>query len=181
MLAPLSDGQRDHLVAAMAQVQKLLTASMVEIEAVDPDHAHARFCMREYFSELDHRFGSGFDPEGSMPADADDLRPPAGTVPGRHAPRRTGRLWRAEVPRRRADRAEAHVGLARRCAVSAWDAVCSNSWSAGPSSTAASVIHLETNKALPEAVAMYRSCGYREVDAFNDEPYADHWFEKVLD
>ena len=30
-------------------------------------------------------------------------------------------------------------------------------------------------------VAMYRSGGYREVDAFNDEPYADHWFEKVLD
>ena len=43
------------------------------------------------------------------------------------------------------------------------------------------VIHLETNKALTEAVAMYRSRGYREVDAFNDEPYADHWFEKVLD
>jgi hypothetical protein len=39
MLAPLSDGQRDHLVAAMAQVHKLLTASMVQIEAVDPDHA----------------------------------------------------------------------------------------------------------------------------------------------
>ena len=25
---------------------------------------------------------------------------------------------------------------------------------------------------------MYRSAGYREVGAFNDEPYADHWFEK---
>ena len=23
--------------------------------------------------------------------------------------------------------------------------------------------------------------GYREVAAFNDEPYADHWFEKDLD
>ena len=78
MLSPLSEGQRDHLVAAMAQVQKLLTASMVEIGAVDPDHAHARFCMREYFSELDRRFPGGFDPESSMPADADDMRPPAG-------------------------------------------------------------------------------------------------------
>jgi hypothetical protein len=27
---------------------------------------------------------------------------------------------------------------------------------------------------------MYRSAGYREVDAFNDERYADHWFEKKL-
>jgi len=41
-------------------------------------------------------------------------------------------------------------------------------------------IRLETNRALTEAVAMYRSAGYREVDAFNDEPYGDHWFEKQL-
>ncbi len=27
---------------------------------------------------------------------------------------------------------------------------------------------------------MYRSAGYREVEAFNDEAYADHWFEKQL-
>jgi hypothetical protein len=27
---------------------------------------------------------------------------------------------------------------------------------------------------------MYRSSGYREVAAFNDEPYGDHWFEKHL-
>ena len=27
---------------------------------------------------------------------------------------------------------------------------------------------------------MYRSSGYREVPAFNDEPYAQLWFEKRL-
>ena len=27
---------------------------------------------------------------------------------------------------------------------------------------------------------MYRSAGYREVDAFNDEPYAHLWFERDL-
>jgi ribosomal protein S18 acetylase RimI-like enzyme len=42
-------------------------------------------------------------------------------------------------------------------------------------------IRLETNRTLTEAIAMYRSAGYREVDAFNDEPYAHHWFEKHLD
>jgi ribosomal protein S18 acetylase RimI-like enzyme len=42
-------------------------------------------------------------------------------------------------------------------------------------------IRLETNGALSEAIAMYRSCGYREVPAFNDEPYAQLWFEKRLD
>jgi hypothetical protein len=27
---------------------------------------------------------------------------------------------------------------------------------------------------------MYRSAGYVEVPAFNDEPFADYWFEKRL-
>jgi hypothetical protein len=42
------------------------------------------------------------------------------------------------------------------------------------------VVRLETNKALAEAISLYRSAGYHEVDAFNDEPYAHHWFEKQL-
>jgi hypothetical protein len=42
------------------------------------------------------------------------------------------------------------------------------------------VVHLETNKVLREATSLYRSAGYVEVDAFNDEPYAHHWFEKQL-
>jgi ribosomal protein S18 acetylase RimI-like enzyme len=39
---------------------------------------------------------------------------------------------------------------------------------------------LETNRSLVEAIAMYRSAGYVEVPAFNDEPFAHHWFEKRL-
>jgi ribosomal protein S18 acetylase RimI-like enzyme len=42
------------------------------------------------------------------------------------------------------------------------------------------VLRLETNRTLTEAISLYRSAGYREVDAFNDEPYAHHWFEKAL-
>jgi hypothetical protein len=41
-------------------------------------------------------------------------------------------------------------------------------------------VRLETNRALREAIALYRSAGYREVPAFNDEPHAHHWFEKRL-
>lgn len=44
----------------------------------------------------------------------------------------------------------------------------------------ARVVQLETNRALTEAIALYRRSGYREVPAFNDEPYAHHWFEKRL-
>src|SRR5690348_17911959 len=41
-------------------------------------------------------------------------------------------------------------------------------------------LRLETNRALQEAIRMYRTAGYREIAAFNAEPYADHWFEKSL-
>jgi ribosomal protein S18 acetylase RimI-like enzyme len=42
------------------------------------------------------------------------------------------------------------------------------------------MLHLETNRSLAEALGLYRSAGYREVPAFNAEPYAHHWFEKRL-
>jgi ribosomal protein S18 acetylase RimI-like enzyme len=44
----------------------------------------------------------------------------------------------------------------------------------------ARAVRLETNRALVEAIALYRSAGYVETEPFNDEPYADHWFEKEL-
>jgi ribosomal protein S18 acetylase RimI-like enzyme len=50
-------------------------------------------------------------------------------------------------------------------------------WAADRGATA---VQLETNRARTVAIAMYRSSGYREVPAFNDEPYGDHWFEKRL-
>ena len=55
-----------------------MTAAMVEIAPIDPAHPHARHCLQEYFSELDRRFDTGFDPARSIPADEDELRPPAG-------------------------------------------------------------------------------------------------------
>ena len=44
----------------------------------------------------------------------------------------------------------------------------------------AASVTLETNASLTEAIAMYRASGYVEVEPFNDEVYADHWFEKPL-
>jgi ribosomal protein S18 acetylase RimI-like enzyme len=42
------------------------------------------------------------------------------------------------------------------------------------------LLRLETNTSLHEAQALYRRNGYREVEAFNDDPYAGHWFEKRI-
>jgi hypothetical protein len=44
----------------------------------------------------------------------------------------------------------------------------------------ARVARIETSAVLTEALALYRSAGWVEVPAFNDEPFADHWFEKAL-
>jgi ribosomal protein S18 acetylase RimI-like enzyme len=44
----------------------------------------------------------------------------------------------------------------------------------------ARTLQLETHNALNEAIGLYRTAGYREVPAFNDEPYAHHWFEKSI-
>ena len=43
-----------------------------------------------------------------------------------------------------------------------------------------SAIRLDTRSDLVEACAMYESLGFRSVDAFNDEPYADRWYRKDL-
>jgi ribosomal protein S18 acetylase RimI-like enzyme len=53
-----------------------------------------------------------------------------------------------------------------------------NARSASPDGV--TVARLETNRSLTEAISLYRAAGYQEVAAFNDEPYAHHWFEKHL-
>lgn len=80
-------------------------------------------------------------------------------------------MWHAEVQRRRADRAHAHVGrpsarglgIGHDLLTELEDRAATNG---------SRTIHLKSNKTLIEAIAMYRPVGYPEVDAFNDEPYA---------
>ena len=69
------------------------------------------------------------------------------------------------------DPAARGLGVARRLLAALED----RAWRAG-----APAVRLDTNRTLTEAIAMYRASGYREVDRFNDEPYAHHWFQKDL-
>lgn len=41
-------------------------------------------------------------------------------------------------------------------------------------------MRLDTRDDLVEARALYASMGYAEVEAFNDDQYAEHWFSKDL-
>jgi GNAT superfamily N-acetyltransferase len=42
------------------------------------------------------------------------------------------------------------------------------------------VLRLDTNRALPEALQLYRSTGWNAIERFNDDPYPDAFFEKRL-
>ena len=47
ILEPLSEGQRERLIAAMDEVTRLLTASMVRVEVTDPRLPAAQYCLAE--------------------------------------------------------------------------------------------------------------------------------------
>ena len=179
LLQPLSDRHRERLVAAMTEVERLLRASMVRFAVVDPASSDARWCVQQYFRELDARFDAGFDQARSIPADARQLRPPAGLLLLAYARERAvgcGALKfhdkaPAELKRMWIDPEWRGVGLGARLLAE----LERHAREAG-----VRVIRLETNHVLEEAIALYRGAGYTEVPRFNDEPYAQHWFEKRL-
>jgi DNA-binding MarR family transcriptional regulator len=178
-LDPLTERQRSRLVVAMADVERLLTAAIVEVAPVDPADPRARHCVRAYFAELDERFDTGFDPQQSIPADDDELRPPRGLLllaVLRGDPVGCGALklhddGPAELKRMWVAPSARGLGLARRLLAEL---------EAHAAAGGARVVRLETNKALVEALALYRSAGYVDVAPFSEEAYAHHWLEKEL-
>jgi DNA-binding MarR family transcriptional regulator/GNAT superfamily N-acetyltransferase len=179
ILAPLDAARRDRLVTAMAEVERLIRTGAIEVSVEAPDSTEARWCLQEYFRELAERFDTGFDPGKSNPARDEDMVPPAGffvlaRLDGypvgcgvlKRKDRTTGeinRMWTASSARGR--------GVARKV-LQMLEAIAQES--------ALTTLHLETNRTLVEAQALYRKEGYAEVAPFNDEPYAHHWFEKKL-
>jgi DNA-binding MarR family transcriptional regulator/GNAT superfamily N-acetyltransferase len=179
-LEPLSASKRDRLVAAMAEVEHLLTGGLVEIADADPAGADGRHCLGAYFAELGRRFDAGFEEARSHGAVDDDLRPPhdvflvarlrgepvgcGGLKLRPREPAELRRMWVSDDVR--------GLGIGRRLLAE----LEGRAEAAGARS-----VRLETNRSLTEAIALYRASGYREIPAFNDEFYAHHWFEKTLD
>jgi len=146
---------------------------------VDPRADNARYALGEYYAELGRRFARGFDVSLSRDPDAADMIRPrgafflAGSGPlplgcvglkghgGREA--EIKRLWVAPSAR--------GLGLARRLMQAAEQAACE---------LGVEILRLDTNSVLPEAAALYRKTGWREIERFNDDPYPDMFFEKRL-
>jgi DNA-binding MarR family transcriptional regulator/GNAT superfamily N-acetyltransferase len=179
ILAPLDERRRAQLVEAMATVERLLIAGLVEIDVEDPAGEAARFCLQAYFADLNRRFDGGFDPGTTIAMDDDELREPAGLVLIARlgddpigcgslkfegcGPAELRRIWISPGSR--------GLGIGRR--------LLSELESRAVRRGATSV-RLSTNRRLDEAISLYRASGYVEVPAFNQEPYAHHWFEKRL-
>jgi DNA-binding MarR family transcriptional regulator/GNAT superfamily N-acetyltransferase len=180
MLEPLDATQRERLQTAMAEVERLLRASLIEIEIADPASDDVRYCVDQYFGELAERFDGGFDRAQTLQIDPEELTPPNGLVlvarlRGRpvgcgsllfdgRKPAYVKRMWISPDVR--------GAGLGRRLLLE----LERHAARIGK----VKVVQLETNRALTEAIALYRATGYREVEPFNDETYAHHWFEKRL-
>ncbi len=179
ILEPLDRKRREELISAMHRIERLLRASAVVITAQPADSIVARWCLQQYFDLLEARFDGGYDPANAQPADAHEFSPPKGVfLVARAAGEPVGcgalktaapalgeikRVWVAESAR--------GLGIGQRLLDELETA------SRGMGHTR---IRLDTNKSLTEAQALYLKNGYVEVPPFNDDPYPDHWFEKVL-
>jgi GNAT superfamily N-acetyltransferase len=179
LLEALSERQRDRLVTAMAEVERLIVAASVHIGACDPRDPRARYCTQAYFAELAQRFEGGYDPAAAIQVDDADLVPPHGVMllatlhdePVACAvlrfhdgePAHVKRMWVAPAVR--------GLGISRRILAEVERQALAHG---------AGILRLETNRALTEAISLYRNAGFDEVERFNDEIYGHHFFEKRL-
>ena len=179
LLSPLDARSQQRLVEAMATVERLLTAGLVDVRIVEPSSEAAEFCIRSYFAELDTRFDNGFDLEISKSADVTEFVEPTGLLLVAYLhdePIGCGalRFYGAEgtdVKRMWVANSSRGLGVGRRIL---------SELERHARQRGIALLRLETNRNLKEAISLYRSAGYVEVDAFNSEPYAHHWFAKDL-
>jgi len=158
---------------------KQVGTAPIDVVLEPPGSVEARWCLGEYFKEIAARFESGFDPtKHGAGVSAEEMTPPAGyfflarlngRAVGCGALKRVGeageikRMWTAPSAR--------GIGVARKILAT----LEGKARELGLDS-----LRLDTNRALPEAHALYRREGFVEVAPFNDQPYAHLWFEKKL-
>lgn len=178
VLDRLTQPQRATLISAMTTVERLLLASAVHLHLENPRTSAAQYCLARYFEELAARFETGFDSALSISATADELTPPhgffilamlngepvgCGALKCNEGHGEIKRMWVAHSCR--------GLGIGKRILHRLEELAREQRLP---------LLRLETNKALTEAQSLYKSGGYRAVSAFNNEPYAHYWFEKVL-
>ena len=149
----------------------------VQFIEVDPASAAAVFAVSRYYDELARRFQEGFDVEayasGATAVDEPGrfvLASRDGVAVGCGTLRSLGDGV-AEIKRMWVDPAVRGIGLGRRLLSHLEGLAGQDGYRA---------IRLDTNGSLTEAIALYDRSGYRRIPRYNDNPYAQLWFEKTL-
>lgn len=151
-------------------------------DAVRSTDSEATRCLREYYAELDHVFPTGFNPDEWGALSPEDTDPPHGcfllvysSEDGTRAlgcgAVKTMDAGFGEIKRMWLDPSIRGQGLGR---------VLLHELEREAAVLGHQIVRLDTSTHLPTAVAMYKSCGYTEIERYNDNPYAGHWFEKPL-
>ena len=177
LVAPLTTRQRQRLTEALATADLLVRAATVKIVSVHPGAPEARSAVQSYFDELDRRFPAGFDPGDHH--DQEQMAPGAGafvvaTSDGR--PVACGGVLELEPEIAEIKRMWVHpdwrgAGLGSRLLRHLEQVAADLGYP---------TVRLDTNGTLVEAIAMYERAGYRHIGRYNDNPYAEAWFEKRL-
>ncbi|MFI9174024.1 bifunctional helix-turn-helix transcriptional regulator/GNAT family N-acetyltransferase [Streptomyces lincolnensis] len=177
LLDGLAPAQRTELTAALATVQRLLRLAAIRVDLVDGAAPDARACLDAYAADIDARFPEGFDTSDLVRPEEVSGRSGAffvayeeGRPVGCGALRRLRpgigeirHVWVHPDARR--------LGLARRILTALETEAAARGLD---------TLRLDTHATLTEAQAMYRACGYREIDPYVDHVYGDFWFEKRL-
>lgn len=178
ILEPLGPEQSKRLVAAMAEVERLLKVSAIEFVVEEPATREAAWCLKQYYRELRDRSRKAVDPEQGLSIDAEELVPPNGYFI-------VARLFGQPIGCGALKVSSRGLGEVKRM----WVATHARGLGIGRKILAEieqiarthqlQQLRLETNETLLEAQGLYRTSGYKEVAAFNEEP-AERWFEKQL-
>ncbi len=170
--------ERAELASALATAERLLAAATVTVEVVDPRSKAAQQALASYFTELDQRFRSGFDPtSGGAGDDAGSLSPPDGAfllMTSDEATVGCGGVKCVDEATAEIKRMWIHpdwrgLGLGRRLL---------ERLETEASKYGRLQIVLDTNATLSEAIGLYTSAGYGAIERYNDNPYAERWFTK---
>jgi GNAT superfamily N-acetyltransferase len=150
----------------------------LEIRAEPPEEEPGATLLSEYYAEVASRYPDWRPSLGST-ASVEEMSPPTGRflvayVDGR--PVACGTVRRldeatGEIKRMYVRPAARGGGLARR--------ILADLETAAREAGYARVV-LDTGDRMPEAQALYRSAGYREIADYNGNPWAAVWFEKPL-
>lgn len=174
LIAPLTERQRARLAEALATADLLVRAATISLREVPPTDPVAVDAAARYFAELDRRFPAGFDPgepdhAGTFLLATSDGGPVAYggvrelDVDGVGRTGEIKRMWVHEEWR--------GAGLGSRM-LRELEALALR--------LGYERVVLDTNGTLSEAIEMYGRAGYSPIERYNDNPYAEAWFEKPL-